>query len=831
MVGKEAYALGLYGKSVYEQGKSIAASEIEPVYWFIKNWEGDDETLKDTIASMSVGETGYVWVLDYNGNYVVSNNRASDGKNIWNAEDNDGVAFVQEMIKKGKDLTANDVDYQIYPWKNEGETVPRDKISAFVHIPEREWIVGAGAYYDELIGDFYTELSDIVVGDTGFVFILDTSGNMVLHKKVQGENWADKEYVQHILSDISSESFDGVGYHRYISPETGTYKIAAYAPIEGTNHIIISSAFEEEFLDEFIAIQKSANEQINMMILLSIGLIVAGSIIAYLFVSKLVKPLSDLKETSDKFAKGDRSSTLNKKILAKKDEIGSLAKSFSSMLTQIKDKGKIDESFLHGIPDPAFKVNNDLVITDHNKAFREALGYTEKEINGKMTCGDVCKTPVCNTDNCTIKNCMKTKGTIVAETVATAKNGQKIPIRAACGCLLDSNNEPVGGFEIVQNLTVLKNLVDNVEKMSKGDLTITIDKNNFNENDSTSILGRSVAKMVDSYRHMVGKIRDSTDLVLETAEKLSANTEEVTASSEQASSSIQEISKGSQDLSSLSVNTTHSTNELLEKVKNMDEIANKTADATENVNKIAEKGGMAAADASEKMNNIREVVTKTSQTVKELGNKSEQIHKVVELINSISEQTNLLALNAAIEAARAGDAGRGFAVVADEVRKLAEESQNATKQIDSMIEDISSSTKNAVNSMSQSVKDVNDSGKIVNEALSSLDEITSNISLVTEQINEIKDSSDIQMKSAEEVQRSIENVSAVSQESAAGSEEISSSIEETTSAIEQIADMAQNLTDKADELKELMSIFKIPGAGNIKSNINEKTNNIDSKEK
>lgn len=96
---------------------------------------------------------------------------------------------------------------------------------------------------------------------------------------------------------------------------------------------------------------------------------------------------------------------------------------------------------------------------------------------------------------------------------------------------------------------------------------------------------------------------------------------------------------------------------------------------------------------------IRSSIEQSSQTIKRLSNSTEEIGKIVMVINAIADQTNLLALNAAIEAARAGEAGRGFSVVADEVRKLAERTTTATKEIGQRIGTVQGQARDAVHIM------------------------------------------------------------------------------------------------------------------------------------
>jgi len=186
-------------KGIDNQAKKIVKAEAKAVIKFMNLFPGTDEELKNIIASIDVGKTGYIWVTDYSGKYIVSFKRARDGESIWNAKDTNGVLFIQEAIKKTKSLTNSTVDFQIYPWQNKNELKPRDKIACLVHDVKRKWVVGVSVYFDELVNENKTlnkleklkmDISKIVVGKTGYVYVLDSKGNYIVSfkRKRDGEN-------------------------------------------------------------------------------------------------------------------------------------------------------------------------------------------------------------------------------------------------------------------------------------------------------------------------------------------------------------------------------------------------------------------------------------------------------------------------------------------------------------------------------------------------------------------------------------------------------------------------------------------------------------------
>ena len=162
ILSQKVYDVIITGKPYYGRAWVVNAwyiSGYEPIfnehnniigvlYVGIKE-EQFQEAIKANLAKQVVGKSGYMWILDYNGTYILSKGRQRDGENIWNAKDSDGRLFVQELVNKGKALEVGQNDYLYYPWKNAGETEERMKISGISHFKDWNWVIGSSAYLDD----------------------------------------------------------------------------------------------------------------------------------------------------------------------------------------------------------------------------------------------------------------------------------------------------------------------------------------------------------------------------------------------------------------------------------------------------------------------------------------------------------------------------------------------------------------------------------------------------------------------------------------------------------------------------------------------------------
>ncbi|MGG4267341.1 methyl-accepting chemotaxis protein [Peribacillus simplex] len=208
----------------------------------------------------------------------------------------------------------------------------------------------------------------------------------------------------------------------------------------------------------------------------------------------------------------------------------------------------------------------------------------------------------------------------------------------------------------------------------------------------------------------------------------------------------------------------------------------------------------------QKLENSFTAVTSMSLRLVE---KSKTISDVTNAISKISEQTNLLSLNASIEAARAGESGKGFAVVANEVRSLADDSKEATKNIQAIIQSILSDTEELVkttNETNQISKGQKNAVITVSEAMKELED---SVGRISNSIQEEKRSIESINLQKETVVKVIEEITAVSQQTTASSEEIASSMEEQAASSNELAQYTHQLTQLIKDLEHTLGEFQI----------------------
>ena len=254
---------------------------------------------------------------------------------------------------------------------------------------------------------------------------------------------------------------------------------------------------------------------------------------------------------------------------------------------------------------------------------------------------------------------------------------------------------------------------------------------------------------------VTGAIADSLNYTTEEFRKLVSR---ITAAVEQmgrATKDAEDISRGLLDAAQKQANEIQGAGEAVElmtkSIKEVDSSAARSAEVARRTLLVTEQGAQAVRNTISGMDGIREQIQDTAKRIKRLGESSQEIGEIVDLISDITEQTNVLALNAAIQAASAGEAGRGFSVVAEEVQRLAERSAEATKQIGALVKTIQGDTHDAVAAMEKSTLGVVEGAKLSDVAGQSLREIEQVSNELATLINSISASTQMQTDMANEV--------------------------------------------------------------------------------
>jgi len=308
-----------------------------------------------------------------------------------------------------------------------------------------------------------------------------------------------------------------------------------------------------------------------------------------------------------------------------------------------------------------------------------------------------------------------------------------------------------------------------LERIADGDLTV---ETNSKYQDS---MMAQVNRMVRQLQRLVKEVSDSSEQLLNSSNELSEtagnNSQLVIRQQDETTQGAAAINQMSQTVSEVARHT------------------NEAAELADETDRETQSGGEEVESTIRSIESLAHEVENAATVIGHLSDNTEEITKVLEVIEGIADQTNLLALNAAIEAARAGEHGRGFSVVADEVRALANRTQESTKSIQSLIETMKGSAGEAVSVMERGKTQASTSVEQARRAGQSLQTVNDAVKRMTDMNAQIATAAEEQSSVADEINQNFHGITEATEQSAAGSEQVSE-------ASRELNDLAKHLSER-----------------------------------
>lgn len=318
---------------------------------------------------------------------------------------------------------------------------------------------------------------------------------------------------------------------------------------------------------------------------------------------------------------------------------------------------------------------------------------------------------------------------------------------------------------------------DAVERIARGDLSALIP---VKEGDTHSPLA-ALRQMQSSLREMIGT--------------LTANADSVASAAEQLAVASKQLAESSAHQSDAATSMASAIDEMTTSIQQVSDNATDARRITVDAGERSDSGSQVIGSTVREMQAIANTVAEAARTIRQVGDGSQQISTVVQVIKEVADQTKLLALNASIEAARAGEQGRGFAVVADEVRKLAERTAKATMDISAMIDTMLSSSDTAMRTTAAAVTQVEDGVKLARAAGDAMRAISDGTQQAVRSVNGIYTALSEQSQASAEIATNVEQIAQMS--------------EENSAATQQAYETARQLRELAAETRTAVRVFSL----------------------
>jgi methyl-accepting chemotaxis protein len=335
-----------------------------------------------------------------------------------------------------------------------------------------------------------------------------------------------------------------------------------------------------------------------------------------------------------------------------------------------------------------------------------------------------------------------------------------------------------------------------------------IKKENDELNESVLVLLQAVAQLsrkdltvrVPVSENVTGAVADALNLLTNETAKVMADVNNISADVTRASMTVQSkadamLSAAQQEREEVD-RTAVSLASAAQSMRSIADLAQACNVVADNAIKSTQLALNTVNSTVSGINSTRDVIRETEKRIKRLGDRSQEISGVVNLINVIAERTHILALNASMHAASAGEAGRGFAVVADEVQRLAENARQATQQISALVSNIQLETADTVNTMNSAIAQIVEGSRLAEQAGQQMQLTQQNTAELVDSVKQIARTSETQAQAGQALLDS--------------AVQIRKSSQQATDQLHEQAEQTNNLLDYAKQLLSAVRVFKLP---------------------